>query len=784
MTHSFGNIPSEMHFFRQWIVWRFEDKGGKKPDKVPYSPLFNGHAAVDAPGTWGAYDDAVRRYEAGGMDGIGFVLTEDDPYCFIDLDDADGHQETFDRQKRILDMCPGYAELSPSGTGLHIITKAAIERGRKRSKIEVYSNARYMTMTGNVYRDAPIVDAQEFVSMLWHEMGGPASLHGVGVDAEERETDEQVLDKLFNANNGEKARDLYAGDWTVHYDPNSQSEADQALINMLAFYTQNRFQIVRLFQASNLGKRDKAKRVDYLNRSINLAFDRMLPPIDIEGLKIQFEDLLAQTKTAPPEGPNGAVPSLDPTGQDGGSGSPQVPPSVGIVNSPIAIPPGLVGELADFIYKSSPRPVHTIALTAALGFVAGIGGRAFNVSNTGLNQYFMLLAPTGTGKEAMNNGISKVVSAAKAMCPTIAEFMGPGEIRSDAALLKWLAKHNCVLSIAGEFGLRLKQMSDQRASAHETGLRRVLLDLYGKSGAGNILGEMAYSDRDKNTLAIASPSFTMIGESTPERFYEALDESMIYEGLLPRFTFFEYDGPRPKPNEHHGFVPVPHTLVERVAKFVAHVQATMAAGKVHHVKFRTDALNRMNAFRDYCDAMMDQSDANEITRNMWSRAHVKAMKLAATVAVGLNFDDPWIDVDCVNWATNIIAEEVLSIINRFKDGRFGSTDKSIEAKQVDDVKKAIRSFMVNDEVYGEKYGLKAAYHRQKMVTHQAISQKVRTNAAFRNDRMGQTFALKRSLQTLLDHDVIREVPSTQLATAFNSTAKAYSIADPGAILNG
>jgi hypothetical protein len=37
----------------------------------------------------------------------------------------------------------------------------------------------------------------------------------------------------------------------------------------------------------------------------------------------------------------------------------------------------------------------------------------------------------------------------------------------------------------------------------------------------------------------------MIGETTPERFYEVLDESMVAEGLLPRFLTIEYKGKRP-----------------------------------------------------------------------------------------------------------------------------------------------------------------------------------------------------------------------------------------------
>jgi hypothetical protein len=57
-------------------------------------------------------------------------------------------------------------------------------------------------------------------------------------------------------------------------------------------------QIARIFRASKLGKRDKAKRQDYVNGMINRSFDRMLPPIDFDGMKNALEDKLAKDNSA------------------------------------------------------------------------------------------------------------------------------------------------------------------------------------------------------------------------------------------------------------------------------------------------------------------------------------------------------------------------------------------------------------------------------------------------------------------------------------------------------
>lgn len=775
---TFNNIPHEMRFYNQWIVWRYEESEGKKPTKNLYSPNWGTQASVTAPGTWGSYDDAVRAYNAGGWSGIGFVFTENDPYSGIDLDDTDGDAEAHARQVRIFQDFPGYAEYSPSGTGLHIIVKGKVERGRRRSKIEIYSKERFFTMTGNVYRDGPIVDCNEQLQILYTAMGGAATVHEVGIDEPEREDDNSVLTRMFEAVNGDKARDLYEGRWDTYYA--SQSEADFALIDIIAFYTQNRFQITRMFQSSGLGQRDKAKRIDYVYRMINRAFDRQLPPIDTDAFKIAIDEMIArraaETKTGAPEGPSAPATIADRPGGQSGVGEDGMPYDPARVN-----PPGLVGEIADFIFAAAPRPVYEIALAGALGLVAGVSARAFNVSGTGLNQYIMLLAPTGTGKEAINRGISKLIQAITPSTPHAPKFIGPGEIRSDAALIKTLAREPCFLSIAGEFGLRLKQMSAPNANSHEIGLRKVMLDLYSKSGFGEQLNPMVYSDRDKNTEVIRSPAFTMIGESTPERFYEALDESMIYEGLLPRFTFIEYNGLRPPLNEGHAHAEPSFNLIDRFGSLVAHASQLMAGQKGVHVAMQPDAAALFKAFDKYCDSMCNANGSKEVTRQFWTRAHVKAMKLAATVAVGCNWDTPVIDRQTAQWATDLIVADVTRLIGKFERGEVGEVNPygADETKQLDDLISVFASIVRGDAENASKYGLIPEVHSAGIVTYSALSRACLQRAAFRKDRMGSTNALKRSIQHLLDADEIREIPKAQMTKDYGIGARSFIISRPG-----
>jgi hypothetical protein len=805
---TFDRIPAELKFLPQWVVWKLENHGGPKPTKVPYAAKWGTHASVTKPSTWGTFDDAVAAVQSGKYSGLGFVLTYDDPYTFVDLDDAKGDEAIFARQQKVFSELPSYAERSPSGTGLHIICKGRVgPPGRKRAQIEVYSGERFMTMTGDVYREAPIVECQEKLQLLWQQMGGPAQIHIYGGDSEQKEDDETIINRAISALNGDKFKGLLEGRWEEYY--SSQSEADFALIDIIAFYTQNRDQITRIFRQSGLGARDKAKRNDYVVAMINRAFDRQLPEVDVEALKIQFEQMLTdETRAAdqfelpgfvsingevvypPSEGGNGAAegpaaPAYAPLGRDAVQAEQDVPQSGQAVNasSSVIFPPGLVGEVANFIYSAAPRPVREIALVGAIGLVAGIVGRAYNVSGAGLNQYCLAIAATGAGKEAINQGAMRLMTAVRgdgtAGAPSAMDFVGPGDVRSDAALIKWLAKHPCIFSIQGEWGMRLKQMSAPNANSNEIGVKRVLMDLYNKSGHGNVLNPLAYSDKDKNTPSIGSPSYTLIGESTPERFYEALDEGMIADGLLPRFLTIEYKGNRPDLSNTHATAYPSFALIDMCRTIVVHVQQVMAANNVVNVEMDDQATQLMKSFDRYCDGQINSKEAREVTRQMWNRAHMKALKLAALVAVGVYPYKPVIDREAAQWATDLVVRDVLNIVDRFERGEIGTGALGAnERKQIDDMVRVISSWLKADGTECAKYGMPGNMHAAGVILGSALTKKLFQMASYRNDRLGATNAVKRTLQHLLDGDELRELPKGQMTNMFGTTARGFVVSRP------
>ena len=65
-------------------------------------------------------------------------------------------------------------------------------------------------------------------------------------------------------------------------------------------------------------------------------------------------------------------------------------------------PPGFVGKIAQYLYCHSPSPVPEYAIAASVGFFAGICGRGWIYSGTGLNHDIIVLGESGTGKNIVH----------------------------------------------------------------------------------------------------------------------------------------------------------------------------------------------------------------------------------------------------------------------------------------------------------------------------------------------------------------------------------------------
>lgn len=786
MSDLYSNIPEELRLLKQWVLWRLEDIGASKPTKIPYS--INGRpASVTDPSNWATFEDVFNVFTIGNYTGIGFVFTKHDPYTFIDLDDAEGDDAILQRHLKVFHEFETYAEVSPSGKGLHLICKGKVLAGRRRSKIEIYPHDRYATMTGNVYNNRlTINDCQSQLTQLWEQMGsGPVAQSLYNGTDKELYDDATIIKQAIEAVNGDKFLKLHNGEWKELY--TSQSEADFAYIDIVAFYTQNRTQISRIFRSSELGNRDKAKRSDYVSGMISRSFDRMLPPLDFDGLKNQLELKLAVSDNGSPTAfdaaSGGSNPSaatningdvaqrLEPVAHNGlvAGSSPAVPTT--------PPPPGLLGDIAQFIYAQAPRPVPEIALAGAIGLLAGIVGRAYNVNGTGLNHYVLVLAKTGRGKEAAALGIDKLMNAVKMQVPTSVSYRGPGDINSGQALVKYLHHTSrCFVSVIGEFGITIDRISQPYANSADKMLYKLLLDLYNKSGHGQTVQASIYSKKEDSVGVTDAPAVTILGESTHKLFYGALTEDMIAAGLLPRFLIIDYSGERVANNKNAHTVQPSFALIERFSALIAQCEMTANSNRFIDVKISSEAEAILDKFDNFADIKINRA-RDDVLEELWNRAHMKALRLSALIAVGVNMIEPTITAEYATWAINLIQNDIKILTSRFESGEIGSS--SHEIKQSKEIIRVIRDYATSDYDKVKKYVTEKSerLHHDKVIPYVYLNKRLSAASVFRLDRAGATVALKRAIQNLVDSDRIKEVGKAWVNEKYGTSQRCFVIAD-------
>jgi primase-polymerase (primpol)-like protein len=266
-------IPQALKSRKRWIVWKFEN--GKK---VPYSCNYDGRASTTNPAAWCSYEKAVETLNRGGWDGLGYVFCEEDGFVFIDFDHVLKNGNIVDEvAKNVLPHFNNtYGEVSVSDSGAHLICCGHIPNAIKTKTIEMYSQGRYICLTGKAFQPFEPISKQAEIDVLYQWLVNqrqkgkqerqeqlPQGKYSCSLSAQ------QVIDKACASRGGDTFQALYHGDWRgLNIGDGSQSASDLSLMNKLCFWCAgDADMMMEIFRSSGLYRDDRRAKLA-LNRAL------------------------------------------------------------------------------------------------------------------------------------------------------------------------------------------------------------------------------------------------------------------------------------------------------------------------------------------------------------------------------------------------------------------------------------------------------------------------------------------------------------------------------------
>lgn len=299
--------------------------------------------------------------------------------------------------------------------------------------------------------------------------------------------------------------------------------------------------------------------------------------------------------------------------------------------------PGLVGEISAWSKASAFTIQPLFDLSVGLMSVALATGNRYVVDawDTPLQPYFLLLAPTASGKESAMQAVHKV---AKVLGVAGNTFQG---FQSYHALLDKLTEPPHLACWLWDEAARKLRAAGRASGGQDAQIITYLLQLYGKAAA-SVAG---MPGRKAAIASVDFPFLTILAAAQPSQMIEALTESDISMGLINRFVLFDAGDELPDTNFGRQNL-FPAAIEDKLKKFQS---VSTPKGEFPFVKVRLSSTETYAIFRDFNERAREYSVKGG-GWEMWGRANQNALVLAGLVAVGINPHKPVITEANAHWA--------------------------------------------------------------------------------------------------------------------------------------
>ena len=379
-------------------------------------------------------------------------------------------------------------------------------------------------------------------------------------------------------------------------------------------------------------------------------------------------------------------------------------------------PPGLVGEVCEWINSQCRYPRPSLAVAAALTVVGNAGGLRHKDVKHGAtgNLFCFCVAPSSTGKEAIAQAVYQLMRPVGLMKAVHGTFKSEQEVYRN--LIRNQAAYYCV----DEFGLMLAKVinaSQRGGASYLEGLVGLIMSAYSKADgiltvAGDVkeavrealLKEMAQvnakidregesdevlarkqdMDRDFEKVddGITEPFLSLLGFTTPVTFDGLVTFEAATNGFFSRALIFRESESNPPRREDFSSTPIPAHLEARLRMLYAGGHSD-TSGKIRRIGEFVEVTTTPEA-----DALLD-----EVYRYFYDRAEVhkmtssleaiprRGLEMVAKLSFILALEDGVRTVEHVRWAFEFMKVEIEAKIKMaYSEMNKDNKDASVKLK--------------------------------------------------------------------------------------------------------
>jgi len=339
----------------------------------------------------------------------------------------------------------------------------------------------------------------------------------------------------------------------------------------------------------------------------------------------------------------------------------------------LCYPPGLIGDVANFVMQRSRLKHHEFSLNAGIVTLSVLAGRkAIDETGTTPNLYTLNLGPTGCGKESPREIVKLILQSTG--------LLASERFTSDSAFINELMASPSMICCSDEIGSMIEELSSNRASQQTKNLCDAMTQAF--SSAGGVWHYKGFADKAR-TKTVAYPNFVLFGSGNATTLFKALRPEQVSNGFLGRFIVFLSDNgggradkiakfaadpENPKSGEFSPRQPVPESVAAFVEKWMTtktHDGNLEFLSPAPFVVSRTrEARQRLEKHYEDINERL-HSEQGTIHADIWSRASEKSAKFALLSALSRSSET--IDITDANWAialTNFLTRRLIQLAGR------------------------------------------------------------------------------------------------------------------------